>query len=249
MTQLLVLKLILMRIAIIGYGKMGKEIEIAALSRGHEIILKADRENQDKPEYDSLSKADVALEFSTPDSAFENITTCFNAGVPVVCGTTGWTARLAEAEQLCREKNLAFFYASNFSIGVNIMFRLNRWLAGLMNKFPDYEIQISEIHHIHKKDAPSGTAITLAEDILKKIDRKTGWKNQESDNPGTLSVISERTGEVPGTHIVSFKSDHDTLEINHQAMDRSVFASGAVLAAEYLSGKKGIFRMEDLLEL
>jgi 4-hydroxy-tetrahydrodipicolinate reductase len=238
-----------MNIAIIGYGKMGREVEIAAQARGHDIACIFDKDNLAEMTAENLSGADVAIEFTTPETAFANITACFNSGIPVVCGTTGWTERLPEIEQMCKKQDQTFFYASNFSIGVNIMFILNRWLAGVMNRFPDYSVQLSEVHHIHKKDSPSGTAITLAQDILKKIDRKTNWKNESVNDPATLAIISERRGEVPGTHVVEYKSPLEILEISHQALNRSVFASGAILAAEYIKGKKGIFKMDDLLQI
>lgn len=228
---------------------MGREIEKTALEKGHEIIVRIDRDNLHDLDSDLFRKADVAMEFTTPETAFDNIIACFNAGVPVVCGTTGWTGRLDEAEKLCVEKNQAFFYASNFSIGVNILFQLNRWLAGVMNKFSAYEVQLSEIHHVHKKDSPSGTAITLAEEILNGIERKKRWKNEPSADPDILPVISERTGEVPGTHTITYRSPSDILEISHRALNREVFASGAILAAEFIKGKKGIFRMHDLLDI
>ena len=237
-----------MQIAIIGYGKMGREIKTAAQEKGYEIVLTVDKDNTEQLNPEILGKADVALEFTTPETAEENIIACFNAGVPVVCGTTGWTGRLPEIERLCREKDQALFYASNFSIGVNIMFKLNRWLAGVMNRFPAYDAELAEIHHIHKKDAPSGTAITLAEDILKGIERKTGWINDHTQSPELLPVISQRTGEVPGTHIITYRSPSDVFEISHRALNRSVFASGAVLAAEFIRGKTGVFKMEDLLD-
>jgi 4-hydroxy-tetrahydrodipicolinate reductase len=237
-----------MQIAIIGYGKMGREIELAALERGHDVILKIDKDNRGDLDPAQLGKADVAIEFTTPETAFENVKACFNAGVPVVCGTTGWTGRLDEAEKLCIENKQSFFYASNFSVGVNVMFKLNKWLAGVMNKFPSYDVKISEIHHIHKKDAPSGTAISLADDIIKRIDRKKIWQNEISVNKDTLVITSERTGEVPGTHFVSYESASDILQISHQALNRSVFASGAVLAAEFIYGKTGYFKMDDMLD-
>lgn len=238
-----------MKIAIIGYGKMGREIETAARKNGHEIILKLDKEDSDQLSPGILGEADVAIEFTTPGTAYKNIIACFDAGVPVVCGTTGWTDRLEEAERLCIEKNQALFYASNFSIGVNIMFKLNSWLAGIMNRFPAYDVTLSEIHHIHKKDSPSGTAITLAGDILKNLSRKKSWINKKTINPESLSVISERRGEVPGTHIISYNSSDDLLEISHQALNRGVFASGAVMAAEFIKGKTGVFNMDDLLDI
>jgi 4-hydroxy-tetrahydrodipicolinate reductase len=238
-----------MKIAIIGYGKMGREVEIAARKKGHEINLIVDIDSLHRLGSEYLGKSDVAIEFTTPGTAMENIIACFNAGVPVVSGTTGWHEHLGEIEQLCREKNQAFFYASNFSIGVNIMFRLNGLLAGFMNKFPEYDVRLTEIHHIHKKDSPSGTAITLAGDILQNLNRKTSWKNALTSNPDVLPVISERHGEVPGTHSVTYKSPTDILEISHQALNRSVFAEGALLAAEFITGKTGIYRMDDLLDL
>ncbi len=228
---------------------MGREIEAAALKKGYGIVLKADKDNTEQLNSEILGRADVALEFTTPDTAEDNIIACFNAGVPVVCGTTGWTGRLPEIECLCREKNQALFYSSNFSIGVNIMFRLNRWLAGVMNRFPAYDAEIEEIHHIHKKDSPSGTAITLAEDMLKELERKTGWINDHTQSPELLPVISERTGEVPGTHTITYRSHSDVLEIRHRALSRSVFATGAVIAAEFIRGKTGVFKMEDLLKI
>ena len=238
-----------MKLAIIGYGKMGKEIEKFALTRGHKVILKVDKDNPDQLSSGELERADVALEFTTPDTAESNINACFRAGVPVVCGTTGWMERLGEVERMCKEMNQTFFYASNFSIGVNILFRLNSWLAGVMNRFPEYEPRLTEVHHIHKKDSPSGTAITLAEGITGNIDRKNNWINKESGQENLLSVISERKGEVPGTHVITYSSPLDVLEISHRALSRSVFASGAVMAAEFIAGKKGIFKMNDLLDI
>jgi 4-hydroxy-tetrahydrodipicolinate reductase len=238
-----------MKIAIIGYGKMGREIEAAAMKKGHEIILKIDIDSLNQLNPDDLGKADVAIEFSTPDTAIDNIIACFDADVPVVSGTTGWTDRLGEIENLCLSKQQTFFYASNYSIGVNIMFRMNQWLADIMNRFPEFEVNLSEIHHIHKKDSPSGTAVTLANDILKNLQRKKAWENEATENPDILAVISERTGEVPGTHTVTYKSASEILEFSHQALDRSVFAAGAVRAAEYILGKTGVFKMDDLLDI
>ncbi len=238
-----------MKIAIIGYGKMGREIEAVALKNGHDVTLKIDLDSLHLLKPDSLGKADVAIEFTTPGTAIDNIIACFNAGVPVVSGTTGWTDRLDEIIELCRSEKQTFFYASNFSIGVNIMFRLNRWLAGVMDKFPRYDVMLSETHHIHKKDAPSGTALTLAGDILKNIKRKSSWENKPAINPDTLSVISERKGEVPGTHIVTYTSPDDILAVSHRALNRSIFAAGALIAAEFIDGKTGIYTMDDLLDL
>jgi 4-hydroxy-tetrahydrodipicolinate reductase len=238
-----------MKLAIIGYGKMGREIEKTALNKGYEVVIKIDKENPGDLDPGILSRADVAVEFTTPDTARENIRACFRAGIPVVCGTTGWTGGLDYIEQLCRETGQTFFYASNFSIGVNILFRLNQWLADVMNRFPEFNVELSEVHHIHKKDAPSGTALTLAEDIIKKIARKKEWTNKIERNTESLSVLSERTGEIPGTHIITYKSPDDILEISHRALNRSIFASGAVLAAEFIKDKKGVFRMDDLLNI
>lgn len=238
-----------MKLAIIGYGKMGKEIEKSAVTRGHKVILKVDKDNIGQLSSGELESADVALEFTTPGTAESNITACFRAGVPVVCGTTGWMERLGEVERLCRDMNQTFFYASNFSIGVNIMFRLNNWLAVVMNRFPEYEPGLKEVHHIHKTDSPSGTAITLAEGITGNIERKNNWINKESDQENLLSVVSERKGEVPGTHVITYSSPLDVLEISHRALSRSVFATGAVMAAEFIAGKKGVFKMDDLLDI
>jgi 4-hydroxy-tetrahydrodipicolinate reductase len=237
-----------MQIAIIGYGKMGREIEAIALKRGHQVILKIDENNLHLLKPDSLAKADVAIEFSTPGTAYDNVISCFNAGVPVVCGTTGWTGRLGEIIDKCRTEKHTFFYASNFSIGVNILFRINRWLAGVMERFPGFNPGITETHHIHKKDSPSGTALTLANDILEGLARKTAWKNSASEDSGVLEIISERKGEVPGTHIVTYTSSTEILELGHRALDRSVFAEGALMAAEFLEGKTGFFKMDDLLD-
>lgn len=240
---------LLMKIAIIGYGKMGREIETAAKKRGHEIVIKIDMDNIADLKSGKFKSADVALEFTTPDTAARNIVSCFDAGVPVVCGTTGWTDGLDEIKQLCIKEDQTFFYSSNFSLGVNVMFKLNLWLANVMNRFPDFNVSLSEVHHVHKKDAPSGTAVTLAEGILQKIERKRAWKNEDIADPDILPVTSERRGEVPGTHIIKYNSEYEILEISHQALSRSVFASGVVLAAEFLAGKKGIFDMDDLLDI
>jgi len=228
---------------------MGREIEKAARDRGHQVILKIDMENHGELGSNLVKDADVAFEFSTPETAAGNVTACLDAGVPVICGTTGWTGELARVETHCREVGGTFLYASNFSIGVNIMFQINRWLAEVMNRFPEFRPSISEIHHIHKKDSPSGTAVTLAGDITERTAKIKSWKNEEAEEPEILSVISERKGEVPGTHVLTYQSPLEILEISHQAMNRSVFATGAVLAAEFIKGKTGVFRMEDLLKI
>ncbi len=236
-----------MKIALIGYGKMGKAIEEIAVSQGHAIVLKVSVDNLEDNTVEKLREADVAIEFTGPESAFYNILRCLDAGVPVVCGSTGWLSRLEEVREYCRQKNGAFLYASNFSVGVNLFFELNKVLAAMMAPHPEYGSRITEIHHTEKKDAPSGTAITLAEQVLEKIKRKKGWVNHISDNLDELEILSERVDPAPGTHIVDYSSGIDTITITHTAHSRKGFASGAVLAAEFLAGKKGIFRMSDVL--
>lgn len=236
-----------MQIVLLGYGKMGKAIEQIALSRGHTILLKIDSSNPDDWNSPLLSKAEVAIEFTRPDSAPENIIQCFRRGIPVVCGTTGWLQRWEEIYSRCLESNGAFFYASNYSIGVNIFFEINRRLAHIMNTQPQYDVRMREIHHIHKLDAPSGTAITLAEDIIKELDHMTKWNEGLDVNPGSIPIVSERIDEVPGTHEVNYFSDIDEIEITHRAKSRAGFASGAVMAAEWLPGRKGVFNMKDML--
>ena len=236
-----------MKIALIGYGKMGHAIEAIARSKGHEIVLKVSIENVEDNTIDNIRKADAAIEFTGPDSAFDNIIRCLDAGVPVVSGSTGWLDKLSSVRHHCQQLNGTFLYASNFSIGVNIFFEVNRRLAALMAPHPDYEVRVTEIHHTEKKDAPSGTAITLAEQILEKIPRKKGWVNHISDNLDELEILSERTDPAPGTHRIEYFSAIDTIEITHTAHNRSGFAMGAVLAAEFLRGKKGIYKMTDVL--
>ncbi len=236
-----------MKIAILGYGKMGHAIEEIAVGRGHEIVLAINDLNLHDLTKENISKADVAIEFSNPDSAMENILFCLKENVAVVCGTTGWLKNLATVEKTCRKLNGSFLYASNFSVGVNIFFELNKKLASLLRAHPAYNVAIEEIHHTHKKDAPSGTAITLAEQILSVSDTKTKWVNEESENDNELSIISKRIDEVPGTHSVKYTSGIDDIEIIHTAHNRKGFAEGAVLAAEYIAGRKGIFSMKDVL--
>lgn len=238
-----------MNIAIIGYGRMGKEIEKIALERGHRVVLKIDDSNLRDLTLSNLSEADVAVEFTTPSSAAGNILLCFDAGIPVVSGTTGWPERIEEIKQTCLEGNNCFFYASNFSPGVNILFSLNRILAGIMEKFPGYRAEISETHHIHKKDAPSGTAITLADGLKEEMKSIRGWVKGEGNDPSYVSIHSERKGNVPGTHVVNWKSSFDELQLSHRAFSREGFARGAIAAAEYAIGKKGFFTMNDLLGL
>lgn len=238
-----------MKLALIGYGKMGKAIEEIARLRGHEIPVIIDISNLSDLTRANLKKADVAIEFTGPDSAFHNVLKCMEAGVPLVCGSTGWLHHLDEAQTACRENQAALLVASNFSVGVNIFFEINKRLAELMNRHPGYEIITEEIHHTQKKDAPSGTAITLAEQILEKIDRKTHWVNHLSKDPQELSIISKRIDPAAGTHSILYQSDIDDIEIKHTAHNRKGFAAGAVLAAEFLAGKKGIYSMKEVLGL
>ena len=226
---------------------MGKAIEDVALKNGHEIVLKITSQNTDDLIASNLQKADVAIEFTNPHSAVENIKKCFDANVPVVCGSTGWLNQWQEIENYCTEKNGALLFASNFSVGVNIFFELNKKFAALMNNRPEYNISIEEIHHTQKKDAPSGTAITLAEGILKNNHNKEKWVLGETENNEELSITSKRIDPAPGTHIISYDSPIDSIEIKHTAHNRIGFASGAVIAAEYILGKKGIFGMRDVL--
>ncbi len=236
-----------MNIALIGYGKMGKEIEQIALRRGHQIVLKVDEQNALTFTDAELKKADVAIEFSTPESVYGNIIRCFHAGIPVVAGTTGWSDKIESVRKECLQNKGAFFYASNYSIGVNIFFQLNRFLANIMDRYADYEPSLEETHHIYKKDSPSGTAISLANDILGELKRKKNWIEGISDEPSMLQIHSKREGGVPGTHHVKYSSDIDDIEIIHTAHNRRGFALGAVLAAEFIAGKKGVFGMKDLM--
>ena len=236
-----------MKIALLGYGKMGHAIEEIAIKRGHEIVLKINDQNLEDLTKENIQKADVAIEFTNPDSAVQNILFCLNENVPVVCGTTGWLNNFKTIEDKCKELNGSFLYASNFSVGVNIFFELNKKLATLLKSHPAYDVAIEEIHHTQKKDAPSGTAITLAEQVIEISDRKNKWVNNESDKENELSIISKRTDEVPGTHSVKYSSAVDDIEIIHTAHNRTGFAEGAVLAAEFIVDKKGIFSMKDVL--
>lgn len=238
-----------MKIVLLGYGKMGKEIEQIALQRKHEIVLKVDEHNAKTFSLDEFKKADVAIEFSTPESVIENIYKCFSVNVPVVVGTTGWYDNADEVKKSCKEKNGALFYASNFSIGVNVFFKVNEYLAKIMNNYSEYDVSMEEIHHVHKLDAPSGTAITLAKGILENLKRKKSWMNAESKNAEELSIISKRLGEVYGTHRIKYFSALDEINISHEAHNRKGFALGAVLAAEFIIGKKGVFGMNDLLDV
>ncbi|MCW3116095.1 MAG: 4-hydroxy-tetrahydrodipicolinate reductase [Chitinophagaceae bacterium] len=238
-----------MKIALIGYGKMGKAIEEIALQRGHEILLKIDENNQADFTKENFSSADVAIEFTGPQSAFENIKKALQLNVPVVSGSTGWLEKADEINKICTGLNGTFLYASNFSVGVNIFFELNKKLAALMAPHPDYEVNIIEIHHTQKKDAPSGTAITIAEQVLENFPRKKSWVNRISDTTDELEILSERIDPAPGTHKVKYSSVIDDIEIIHTAHSRKGFASGALLAAEYIHDKKGIFTMKEVLSL
>lgn len=234
-----------MKIALIGYGKMGHAIEEIALSRGHEIVCRIDKDNQDDFDSPQFKSADVAIEFTAPTVALGNYRRAFAAGVPVVSGTTGWLEHLPEVKEAC-EKGQTFFYASNFSLGVNIFFAVNKYLAGIMNHFPQYEVSLEEIHHVHKLDHPSGTAITLAEDIITQLDSKHSWTEAQPAPADAIPVVARREGEVPGTHIITYDSEVDTIRISHEAKSRKGFALGAVVAAEFTVGKKGFLTMQDL---
>lgn len=238
-----------MKIALIGYGKMGKTIEAIALQRNHIIALIIDAENRNSFTKENLQLCDVAIEFTGPDSAKENIMTCLEARLPVVSGSTGWLHELALVENTCRENNGSFLYASNFSVGVNIFFEINKKLATLMKGQPLYDSSIEEIHHTEKKDAPSGTAITLAQQIIQEMPGKTNWVNHPTNDPKELTITSKRIDTAPGTHHVKYSSAIDDIEIIHTAHNRQGFALGAVLAAEYIHDKKGIFSMKDILGL
>ncbi len=241
-----------MKIALLGYGKMGKTIEAIALKRGHTIVLKLRKENTATTTDAQLKEADVAIEFSTPDTAVANILRCFCNNVPVVAGTTGWLGRMADVRSECATNEGGFFYASNFSIGVNLFFRLNEKLAEMMKAYPEYKITMEEIHHIHKLDSPSGTAITLAKGILANNNSISAYKDYPAEFPSEfpsheLPIHSKRIGEVPGTHSINYTSSVDKITITHEAFNREGFALGAVLAAEFMAGKKGVYGMEDLL--
>ncbi len=238
-----------MKIALVGYGKMGRAIETIAVSKGHEIVLKIDLDNAGDLTPEHLSKADVAIEFTGPHSAFENISKCLQAGIPTVSGSTGWLDKWADIVGLCEQKNGSLVYASNYSIGVNLFFELNTYLAGLMADHTEYNVEMNEIHHTQKRDAPSGTAITLAEQVLKHIPRKTKWVNHAQGLPDEMAIISERIDPAPGTHSIKYTSPVDDIEIIHTAHNRTGFAGGAVLAAEFVQGKTGIFTMKQVLGL
>lgn len=236
-----------MKIALLGYGKMGKAIEEIAVSKGHEIVLKVNIDNLEDNTVENIRKADVVIEFTGPESAFENILRCIEAGVPVVSGSTGWLGKYDEAKKVCEANNGSFLYASNFSVGVNIFFAVNERLAELMAAQPQYDVSIKEIHHTAKLDAPSGTAITLAEQVLERSSFKKNWVKEQGVSKDELSIFSERIDPAPGTHHVKYSSEIDEIEIIHTAHSRKGFAGGAVLAAEFIKDRKGIFSMRDVL--
>lgn len=231
-----------MRVAIIGYGKMGHEIEKVLLERGHSVVLKVDVDNRREVMTKSAFEGvDVAIEFTSPATAYDNIKDCLLFGVPVLSGSTGWMERKAEIDALCKEQGGAFFYSSNYSLGVNVLFRLNRWLSKVMATLPQYDVKIEETHHIHKLDAPSGTAATLAEEMREASEGALSVAKED--------IISYREGEVPGIHTITFDSEEDTLTVSHSAKSRRGLALGAVLAAEWLVGRKGVFSMDDFLSI
>ncbi len=245
-----------MNIALLGYGKMGKIIEKIATDRKHNIVLKIDHDNQHELTAENLKKADAVIEFTTPASVLSNIQHCFDAGVPVVVGTTGWYEHLEQVKQNCVDSGSTLLYASNFSVGVNIFFHINQKLAKLMNNYPYYDVQVEEIHHTQKLDSPSGTAITIAEGIIENLDRKKDWVNvltaegNDADNSSLKNeqvlIESFRIDSVPGTHTVIYDSEVDTIEFKHTAHNRNGFALGAVLAAEWVHNKKGFFSVQEM---
>ena len=238
-----------MKIAIIGYGKMGKIIEKIAIQKKHNIVLKIDDSNLNELTIENLQKADVAIEFTGPNSAYKNIMLCFDAKIPVVSGSTGWLDNYNTVKERCEKESQAFFYASNFSLGVNIFFKLNQHLAKIMNKFESFDVSVDETHHIHKLDAPSGTAITIAEGIISEMDRKDSWVKENSENKKQIAVKSFREGEHPGAHTVTYNSDIENIIITHESKNREGLAQGAVLAAEFIIGKTGMLSMDDLLNI
>ena len=237
-----------MKVAIIGYGKMGHEIEQVLLSRGHSVALIIDQDNAHDLCAEKLAGVDVAIEFTTPTTAYSNVRTCIECGTPVVSGTTGWHDKLEELQTLCRERGSSMIWSSNYSLGVNITFRLNRYLAELMNRFDAYNIDIEEIHHTQKKDAPSGTAISLANDIIARVERKQRWLNEATEEADAIAITSLREGTVPGTHTVTYTSEDDKIEVRHTLFSRRALALGAVVAAEFVATRKGVFTIDDLFD-
>lgn len=237
-----------MKIALIGYGKMGKEIEKTALNRGHEIVSIIDENNTEDFESAAFKSADIAIEFTTPGTALENFKKCFKYNIPVVAGTTGWQDHLQEIKDICINENQTFFCASNYSIGVNIFSAVNKYLAKIMNNYPNYSVKMEEIHHIHKLDAPSGTAISLAEGIIENLDRKSNWHLETESEQTDIAIHSIREGEVPGIHEIFYESEADIISIKHDAKNRKGFALGAVLAAEFTHEHKGFLGMNDMFK-
>lgn len=238
-----------MKIALIGYGKMGKAIEALAVQKGHQVVLKIDLSNAATFTQELANEADVAIEFTGPHTAVENILQCIEFGLPVVSGSTGWLEQWPKVESACKEKNGTVVYSSNYSIGVNLFFEINKALAKLMDPYPSYDVSMKEIHHTEKKDAPSGTAISLAEQIITNLGRKQHWTNHSDGNPDEISIRSERIDPAPGTHSVVYHSAIDSIEIIHTAHTRAGFAAGAIMAAEFATNKKGLYNMKDVLGL
>ncbi|WP_192821117.1 4-hydroxy-tetrahydrodipicolinate reductase [Rufibacter sp. LB8] len=238
-----------MRILLIGYGKMGQTIERLALAKGHSIVGTITAEKAEDLASFTAEQVDVAIEFTSPDAAVPNILTCLEKRIPVVVGTTGWLNHLDQVKQQCTQANGSLFYASNFSVGVNLFFHFNEYVAQKMQQYPEFAVAVKEIHHVHKLDQPSGTALSIADGILKHYPQKQGWINGPTTEPELLGVESEREGEVVGTHIVQYTSENDTFELQHIAHNREGFAAGALLAAEWLPGRQGVFGMTDLLQL
>jgi 4-hydroxy-tetrahydrodipicolinate reductase len=236
-----------MKIALLGYGKMGHEIERIVVRMGHEISLIIDSADDWEKSGSTLKESDIAIDFSVPDQVVENIYRCFENGVPVIVGTTGWNDKLEQVKKTCYDRDQSLFYSTNFSIGVNLFFDLNRHLAKLMSERSEYEISIEETHHIHKQDTPSGTAIVLANDIIQNISRLAKWVKENPDNPEELAIKSFRVENVSGTHKIRYESEDDMIEIVHSAKNRRGFAMGAIMAAEWLIGRKGYFEMKDML--
>ncbi|MFY0599024.1 MAG: 4-hydroxy-tetrahydrodipicolinate reductase [Cyclobacteriaceae bacterium] len=237
-----------MRIAIVGYGKMGKAIESLAREANHEIAFIIDADNASDIAKITPQNTDVAIEFSQPSTAYQNIKTLVSNGVTTMVGTTGWLDKYTEITNLCKANNGTFLYASNYSIGVNLFFELNKWLAEKMAKLGGFDIEMEEIHHTEKKDAPSGTAITLAEGVLEKNSKVSGWINEPTEDSSTIGIVSLREPEVPGTHTINYKSAMESIEIKHTAHDRKVFASGVIKVAEWITNQSGIVTMEDFIK-
>ena len=237
-----------MNLAIVGYGKMGKEIEQLALKRNHKVVLIIDENNINNLTTKDFNSVDVAIEFSIPESAYSNINLCFNNNVPVVSGTTGWLDKLDKVIAKCKNEDKTFFYASNYSIGVNLFFKLNEHLAKMMNGFADYNVEVEETHHTQKLDAPSGTAITLTEGLIKNIERKNKWEKESASSDDSIAIKSFREGSIPGNHRIIYESGFDKIMIEHDAKSRKGFALGAVLAAEFIVDKKGFYTMDNMLK-